>query len=95
VLHRNASGRFHGNDLTSAPSLWLYSRADPVARWEDCRTVIDKWTAAGIPTSEVRVAISMSVGTSSRLMRGEGGFSFFFFVHFDTFRRWCVAAGGL
>ena len=52
VLHRASSERFHGNDLADVPSLWFYSTSDPVARWQDCRIVIDKWKAAGIDVDE-------------------------------------------
>jgi hypothetical protein len=44
--HRLASEAFHDNHIT-APSLWYYSKADPVASWEDCETVIGKWRAKG------------------------------------------------
>lgn len=53
VMHRASSERFHGNDLKDVPSLWLYSRSDPVARWQDCRAVIDKWKGKGIDVDEV------------------------------------------
>jgi alpha-beta hydrolase superfamily lysophospholipase len=46
VCHRAASEAFHDNHIT-APSLWYYSRSDPVAAWEDCETVISKWRAKG------------------------------------------------
>jgi hypothetical protein len=52
VLHRASSERFHGNDLSGVPSLWFYSESDPVARAQDCRTVIGKWRAAGIEVDE-------------------------------------------
>ena len=47
VLHRKSSQMFHEN-YVSAPALWYYSRADPVARFEDCETVISKWKNNGI-----------------------------------------------
>lgn len=46
VEHQAASDAFHGNTI-SAPALWYYSRADPVARWEDCEIVMNKWRARG------------------------------------------------
>ena len=46
VEHKASSAHFHNNHLP-APSLWLYSKADPVALEEDCLTVIGKWTANG------------------------------------------------
>lgn len=46
VLHRASSAAFHGNEI-AAPSLWFYSKADPVAKFEDCITVIDKWKSRG------------------------------------------------
>jgi hypothetical protein len=45
--HRASSEAFHNNYLP-APSLWYYSRADPVSRWEDCLTVTGKWEKNGI-----------------------------------------------
>ena len=32
---------FHANFLTHAPSLWYYSAADPVSRYQDCERVIE------------------------------------------------------
>ena len=46
VGHRASSAAFHGNDVR-APSLWYYSKADPVADWKDCEIVIEKWKAKG------------------------------------------------
>lgn len=44
--HRAASAAFHDN-YVPAPSLWFYSRADPVSRWDDCITVTTKWKNRG------------------------------------------------
>jgi Eukaryotic protein of unknown function (DUF829) len=44
--HRASSAQFHDNHLL-APSLWLYSEADPVAVPEDIQTVMAKWAAKG------------------------------------------------
>lgn len=52
VVHRKASEAFHNNHLTHAPSLWYYSKADPVADWKDCATVISKWQASGMHVEE-------------------------------------------
>ena len=49
--HRAASLAFHHNTIP-APSLWFYSRADPVARWEDCAEVVGKWRGTGIEVKE-------------------------------------------
>lgn len=46
VIHRETSEIFHNNHI-AAPSLWFYSKADPVSRWEDCETVIEKWRKRG------------------------------------------------
>lgn len=46
VEHRASSAIFHQNYIT-APSLWYYSKADPVANWKDCEAVITKWKARG------------------------------------------------
>ena len=46
VQHAASSNSFHNNFLP-APSLWFYSRADPVARWEDCELVVSKWREGG------------------------------------------------
>lgn len=51
VLHRESSAAFHGNSIP-APSLWFYSKADPVADWQDCVTVIDQWKAKGTEVEE-------------------------------------------
>jgi hypothetical protein len=32
---------------TPAPSLWFYSKSDPVARWEDCEIVMNKMRSKG------------------------------------------------
>ena len=45
-LQRKSSEMFHDNFIP-APSLWFYSHADPVAKFEDCETVITKWKAKG------------------------------------------------
>jgi hypothetical protein len=47
VEHHKASTAFHENSLP-APSLWYYSKADPVANYVDCETVISKWKGKGI-----------------------------------------------
>jgi hypothetical protein len=47
VQHRAASEAFHNNDVP-APSLWFYSKADPVSRWDDCTVVTGKWKDKGI-----------------------------------------------
>mmetsp|Transcript_10957 Transcript_10957/g.25680 ORF Transcript_10957/g.25680 Transcript_10957/m.25680 type:complete len:223 (-) Transcript_10957:86-754(-) len=52
VVHRASSKRFHANGLAQVPSLWLYSKSDPVARWEDCREVCSKWRAQGVDVDE-------------------------------------------
>jgi hypothetical protein len=52
VEHRAASANFHRNAVT-APSLWFYSRSDPVALHEDCETVISKWREQGTHVKEV------------------------------------------
>mmetsp|Transcript_9660 Transcript_9660/g.9446 ORF Transcript_9660/g.9446 Transcript_9660/m.9446 type:complete len:309 (-) Transcript_9660:47-973(-) len=46
VQHRAASKALHENK-TPAPSLWFYSKSDPVARWEDCEIVMNKMRAKG------------------------------------------------
>lgn len=51
VLHRQSSAAFHGNKV-SAPSLWFYSKADPVADWRDCVTVVEKWRSRGTEVEE-------------------------------------------
>ena len=51
VLHRAASAAFHDNDVHS-PSLWFYSKSDPVADWRDCVIVMDKWRGRGIEVEE-------------------------------------------
>ena len=35
ILKRASSAAFHDNVIT-APALWFYSKADPVARYQDC-----------------------------------------------------------
>eukprot|EP01031_Cornospumella_fuschlensis_P027296 gene27296-32968_t len=47
VEHRASSAAFRAN-MISAPSLWYFSRADPVSRWEDCESVIRGWKEQGI-----------------------------------------------
>ena len=44
--HRASSAAFHDNHLP-APSLWMYSQADPVALEQDIDTVMNKWKAKG------------------------------------------------
>ena len=44
--HRASSAAFHDNHIP-APSLWMYSRADPVALEKDIDTVMNKWKAKG------------------------------------------------
>jgi hypothetical protein len=51
VLHKAASQAFHENDIP-APSLWFYSKDDPVADWKDCVIVIGKWRTKGIIVEE-------------------------------------------
>eukprot|EP01036_Dinobryon_divergens_P028536 gene28536-37494_t len=51
VLHRASSAAFHGNEVP-APSLWFYSKADPVSKFEDCNIVIEKWKARGIQVQQ-------------------------------------------
>ena len=51
VIHKAASHAFHEND-TPCPSLWFYSKADPVADWRDCVIVTDKWKLKGIEVEE-------------------------------------------
>jgi hypothetical protein len=46
VEHRASSAHFHDNYI-QAPSLWFYSKADPVARYQDCEIVWGKWKAKG------------------------------------------------
>ena len=46
VEHAAASLSFHEN-YVSAPSLWFFSKADPVANYKDCETVIGKWRQRG------------------------------------------------
>jgi hypothetical protein len=48
VMHRESSAAFHNNTV-SAPSLWFYSKADPVCLWTDLHAVTDKWIAKGTP----------------------------------------------
>jgi hypothetical protein len=49
--HRAASAAFHGNTVP-APALWFYSKSDPVANWEDCEIVINKWKGRGIQVDQ-------------------------------------------
>ena len=51
VIHKAASHAFHEND-TPCPSLWFYSKADPVADWRDCVIVTEKWKLKGIDVEE-------------------------------------------
>jgi len=51
VLHRASSDAFHRNSIP-APSLWFYSKADPVARIEDCVTIVEKWKSRGTIVQE-------------------------------------------
>jgi hypothetical protein len=44
--HRAASAAFHQN-FVSAPALWYYSKADPIAEWRSCEQVIGKWRGRG------------------------------------------------
>jgi hypothetical protein len=52
VEHRASSDHFHGNHI-GAPSMWFYSKADPVCNYKDCLTVIGKWRASGTEVEEV------------------------------------------
>lgn len=52
VQHRAASKAFHTNAIT-APSLWFYSRSDPVANYEDCEIVIESWKSKGTMVKSV------------------------------------------
>lgn len=52
VEHLASSAHFHENHLP-APSLWLYSRTDPVALEEDIQTVMSKWRTKGYVVEEV------------------------------------------
>ena len=45
---------FHANFLTHAPSLWYYSTADPVSRYEDCEKVRESWKGLGMDVTAVR-----------------------------------------
>lgn len=51
VMHRASSHAFHENSI-AAPSLWFYSKADPVSDWQDCVTVTSKWKAKGTEVEE-------------------------------------------
>jgi alpha-beta hydrolase superfamily lysophospholipase len=46
VHHRASSNAFHHN-FVGAPALWYYSKADPIAEWRGCETVIGKWRGRG------------------------------------------------
>ena len=46
-----SSNALHDNPIT-APSLWIYSEADPVTRVPDIETVIGKWRARGTPIEQ-------------------------------------------
>ena len=50
VEHKASSDAFHQNHIP-APSLWFYSKSDPVALEEDINTVINKWNKNGRVTS--------------------------------------------
>mmetsp|Transcript_12603 Transcript_12603/g.27983 ORF Transcript_12603/g.27983 Transcript_12603/m.27983 type:complete len:270 (-) Transcript_12603:25-834(-) len=52
VEHRAASAAFHNNYIT-APSLWFYSKADPVADYRDCEKVCDSWRGLGTDVQQV------------------------------------------
>ncbi len=54
VEWKASSNTFHNNYLKHAPSLWFYSKADPVSRFEDCETVINKWKHLGIDVTAIR-----------------------------------------
>ena len=49
-----SSNAFHNNYITHAPSLWYYSKADPVSRYEDCEQVIKTWEGLGIDVTACR-----------------------------------------
>jgi hypothetical protein len=51
VMHRASSHAFHENEV-SAPSLWFYSKSDPVSNWQDCTTVTNKWKQRGTHVEE-------------------------------------------
>jgi hypothetical protein len=51
VEHKAASDAFHANQI-NAPALWFYSKADLVARWQDCETVTGKWESSGIDVTK-------------------------------------------
>ena len=51
VEHRASSNAFHNNDI-EAPALWFYSKADPVASFKDCETVIANWRGRGTHVEE-------------------------------------------
>jgi Eukaryotic protein of unknown function (DUF829) len=52
VEHKAASAAFHGNSI-KVPSLWFYSKKDPVADWRDCEIVWQKWRARGTDVETV------------------------------------------
>jgi len=52
VEHLASSAHFHDNHLP-APSLWMYSKTDPVALEEDIHTVMGKWRKKGYVVEEV------------------------------------------
>lgn len=60
VLHRASSAAFHGNEVP-APSLWFYSKADPVSKFEDCNIVIEKWKARGIEVFEAILPVDLTL----------------------------------
>ena len=47
VEHRASSAAFRDN-MIKAPSLWYFSKADPVSRWEDCVDVVSGWKKLGL-----------------------------------------------
>jgi len=52
VEHQASSAHFHDNHVP-APSLWMYSKTDPVALEEDIQTVMGKWRKKGYVVEEV------------------------------------------
>jgi len=46
IEHQASSDAFHNNHIP-APSLWFYSKSDPVALEEDIDTVMSKWKTMG------------------------------------------------
>ena len=68
VEHRAASKAFHTNAIT-APSLWFYSRSDPVANYEDCEIVIDTWKKKG---THVQAVVPKWCGTIRLIFSMQG-----------------------